>query len=90
MSYKLSFVPQTFGISFVNPKYAVSTGTPVIKEYIGAEPYGGEYVVIPKANENQVLLTQNKILSENVTVTKVPYFETSNIYGDTVYIASEV
>lgn len=68
----------------------VAFDPPVRTEYTGGEPYDGEYVVIPKANEAQTLLTRNKVLSDNVTVTKVPYYETSNIYGDTVYIASEV
>lgn len=52
--------------------------------------YEGEYTVIPKANEAQILPTRMLIMSDDLTVTKVPYFQTSNPYGDTVYIASEV
>lgn len=48
--------------------------------------YGGEYVVIPKV-EDQTLETENKVLKENVLVTAIPYFEVSNIAdGITVYI----
>lgn len=68
----------------------VAFDPPVRTEYTGGEPYEGEYVVIPKAEEAQILLTRNKVLADNVTVTRVPYFVTSNLYGDTVYIASEV
>ena len=50
----------------------------------GGEPYEGEYTVIPKANAPTVLETAGKTLS------KIPYYETSNPTGDTVYIASEV
>ncbi len=52
--------------------------------------YNGQYSVTPKANETVLLQTKNKILKDNVTVEKVPYFETSNDYGETIYIASEV
>ena len=56
----------------------------------GGEPYTGEYTVVPKANAPTVLETAGKTLSKDVTVTKIPYYETSNPTGDTVYIASEV
>ena len=57
---------------------------------IGHTPYDGEYTVIPKANAPTVLETAGKTLNKDVTVTKIPYYETSNPTGDTVYIASEV
>lgn len=55
-----------------------------------AETYEGEYVVTPKAYEEQVLETANKLMLDNVSVLRVPYFETSNTSGTTVYIANEV
>lgn len=52
--------------------------------------YSGEYEVVPSAFSNQVLSTANKVLKKDMTVLKVPYFETSNIQnGITVYIAEE-
>ena len=60
-----------------------STGyTPVI--------YDGEYEIIPKASDDVVLATKDKYLEDDVTVLRVPYYETSNLTGETVYIASEV
>lgn len=56
----------------------------------GAEVYGGTYEVIPKARQSQTLETANKLMEEDVLVFEVPYFQTSNEHGDTVYIASEV
>lgn len=53
-------------------------------------PYTGEYTVTPRARQQVVLDTQGKRMSEDVTVLKVPYYETGNLYGDTVYIAMEV
>ena len=57
---------------------------------VGGDPYQGDYVVTPKANSQTVLETRGKTMSENVTVVEIPYFETSNISGNTVYIANEV
>lgn len=56
----------------------------------GSPPYMGGYTVIPKANEPTVLETKGKRMTDDVTVTKIPYYETANPLGDTVYIAAEV
>ncbi|MBQ3321884.1 MAG: hypothetical protein IJH05_03455 [Firmicutes bacterium] len=52
-----------------------------------ADAYTGEYTVIPLAWDQQILHTEGLMMTDNVTVTEVPYFETSNQYGKTVYIA---
>ena len=53
--------------------------------------YDGAYEVTPLADEATTLLTKEKYLDSNVTVNKVPYYETSNNEGgETVYIAREV
>lgn len=58
---------------------------------IYAEIYDGAYSVHSKANEVQILPTANKQLTKNITVEKIPYFETSNLSdGITAYIGSEV
>lgn len=54
------------------------------------EQYDGPYEVTPDAHAPVILGTSNKILAEDVTVKKIPYYQTSNPSGDTVYIASEV
>lgn len=54
-------------------------------------PYTGEYDVTPKAFETQTLETAGKVLSDNIVIVEIPYFETSNpANGKTVYIAKEV
>ena len=56
-----------------------------------APVYNGEYNIIPKAYDEQVLQTKEKTLLENVTVQKVPYYEVSNSSGgNTVNIAIEI
>lgn len=57
---------------------------PTIPKYIG------EYEVTPKAYEDQILPTQDKLMTDNVTVFKVPRYDTSNLGGGlTVFIAEE-
>lgn len=54
------------------------------------ERYDGNYEVIPNAFNDKKLPTANKLLTQDVVVKKVPYYETSNIQqGITVYIAGE-
>lgn len=57
----------------------------------GLELYGGPYEVTPKAWEEQVLETEGKLMADDVTVFRVPYYETINLFdGKTAYIAEEV
>lgn len=52
--------------------------------------YEGSYNVTPKTVE-QTMLTAEKYMLENVTVRKIPYYESSNSGGgSTVYIGTEV
>ena len=52
------------------------------------DPYLGPYEVIPKAWEDQVLATNGKNMTDDVTVFEVPYDEVINPTGTTVVIAS--
>lgn len=55
----------------------------------GDSEYEGVYEIVPKVDA-QSLPTKEKYLKEDVTIHGVPYFETDNEVGTTVYIASEV
>lgn len=58
---------------------------------IGYETYEGPYEVVPMAHTMQVLDTENKLMTENVLVYEIPYWETSNPQGgNTVYIGGEL
>nr|DAL30398.1 MAG TPA_asm: hypothetical protein [Caudoviricetes sp.] len=66
-------------------------GTLSAQSVIEADIYDGEYTVHSEAHEVQTLPTANKHLVKNITVKKIPYFETSNLSdGITAYIGSEV
>lgn len=52
--------------------------------------YDGSTDVTPKANEQTVLETAEKLVLQDITVFEVPYFQVSNPQGgNTVYIATE-
>lgn len=60
----------------------------VTKEF---DAYTGDYNIVPKAFVSQTLETANKVMKENMTISEVPYWETSNeSNGKTAYIAKEV
>lgn len=80
------------GLQVKAAKVKVSPGNsgnmPIIIETY--EKYDGEYEVIPTF-EGQVLETKDKVMQNNVTVTEIPVFETSNTAGGTtVYIGKEI
>lgn len=57
----------------------------------GGDVYEGPYEVTPRAYNEVVLETMNKIMEADVTVHRVPYYETSNLFdGKTAYIAEEI
>ena len=64
------------------------TGTLSVGHGYDYETYDGEYEVVPRAFNSQTLKTANKLLMKDITVTEVPFFETSNEQdGKTIYIA---
>ena len=50
--------------------------------------YSGKYTVVPKVT-SQTLPTKEKILHENILILEIPYYETSNESGKTIYIGGE-
>ena len=67
---------------------ATLDGTINLPKVIKAERYIGNYEVTPTSSE-QSLLTKNKHMEDDVTIHKIPYYETSNLTGITVYIGGE-
>lgn len=48
-----------------------------ITEYLGGEPFDGEYIVTPKVAA-QIMPTKQKLMLDDVLVTAIPYAETQN------------
>ena len=54
------------------------------------EPYEGPYAVSSLAHEMQLYNTENKVMTENLIVLPIPYYETTNPKGGlTVYIGGD-
>lgn len=57
---------------------------------VNGEEYTGDYQITPSAHEDRTLETKGKYLNRDVTVLKIPTWETSNTSdGYTFYIANE-
>ena len=50
-----------------------------------AEPYSGNYEVSPAVG-SQTIPVRNKLMKQDLTVDPIPFYETSNPTGTTVYI----
>lgn len=57
-----------------------------IYEGMNPEKYDGEYNFTSTVEGDTVVDTKFKFLRDNITVGKIPYYETSNPTGTTVYI----
>ena len=51
--------------------------------------YAGEDTIIPSTYNDDILITKNKKLEDNITVKKIPQFEVSNDNGYTLIIGEE-
>ena len=49
----------------------VSTGSPIIREIVGGEPYEGSYTVTPTSG-TQTLPTNGKLLARDLTINPIP------------------
>ena len=60
-------------------------GDVLIGNCIDAPPYRGDYIITPKVDE-QIMATRQKVMFDDVTIKAIPYYETANVYGTTIYI----
>lgn len=90
MKLSVTFYPTRLNVSAKQDTLGIQTGSQIVREYVGGEPYEGDYIVTPRADIAVILPTTNKILHDDVTVKRIAYYETANPSGETVYIASEV
>lgn len=57
---------------------------------VEGKKYEGEYDITPSTYNDQVLATQNMVMSKDVTIRKIPQFEVSNTSnGKTLIIGEE-
>lgn len=53
------------------------------------DTYEGEYEIVSKPFKTSEIQTQGLKMRKNIVVLEIPYYETSNISGYTVYIGGE-
>lgn len=88
--FELAQCDETFIFAFEEPQINFTIEEAIIVNEGGNyDIYRGEYVVTPKAYDSTVLETKEKLMTDDVTVLEIPYYETSNESGLTVYIAGE-
>lgn len=95
MLLKVQFSESTVGVNvkFSSDSMRVDTAFADLQKVTIREdalPYTGAYDITPRIDE-QTLPTAQKLMTEDLKVKAIPYFETSNASdGETVYIGSEV
>lgn len=87
--FELAQRDETFIFTFEEPEINFTIDEAIVISGERYDVYDGEYVVTPKAHNETILETREKLMADDVTVLKIPYYETSNESGLTVYIAGE-
>ena len=64
-------------------------GSGIVKVDGSTDPFLGEYEVTPKVDAQTMPCAGKKMLKD-VDIKAIPFFETSNEAGTTVYIAAEI
>jgi len=87
--FELARRDEEFTFTFEEPEVNFTIEESIIISGETYDVYRGEYVVTPKKDQQTILETKEKLMADDVTVLKIPYYETSNESGLTVYIAGE-
>lgn len=65
------YTPQIVSVEVNSPAMGIGIGSPVARDYVDRDPYTGEYTITP-TDEEQVLITKNLRMTDNITVKAVP------------------
>lgn len=57
----------------------------IVQMPVGFEKYKGEYVITPKLDK-QIVEAKDKVMSDDITIKSIPYYEVSNTHGGTTFI----
>lgn len=76
-------------LTLINSNNNILNGIITIPPEVPVPNYEGEYTIIPKPFNDEVLQTSGFRMNNNVTVLKIPYYQTSNETGYTIYIGGE-
>lgn len=76
-------------VSIESNKNNFLSGNITIPPEVSVPNYQGEYTITPKPFNNEVLQTNGFKMKNDLTVLKIPYYQTSNETGYTIYIGGE-
>lgn len=68
-------------------EYELTNSTVINATIIDIPEYEGSYTITPLANDNVVVETKDKLCTDDITVLKIPTYQTHNESGITFYIA---
>lgn len=57
-----------------------------VEDRVVLAKYAGTYLITPLVGAAQELQTADRVLTQNLIIEEIPYYETHNEYGTTVYI----
>lgn len=83
MTGSINAVPTISGS--LNAVVMMSGSLNVVEGY-WPDTYDGEYIFTSDVHNDQEVDTSKKLMIRDITIKKIPYFETSNLSGETVYI----
>ena len=83
MTGSINAVPTISGS--LNAVVTMSGSLNVVEGY-WPDTYDGDYIFTSSTQNDQEIDTSKKLMIRDVTIKKIPYFETSNLSGETVYI----
>lgn len=72
MTLSAHFSKPSFRATFQSPKITADTKLPVQVNVVMGDKYDGDYIVTPKADEEQVLPTRGKTMEYDLTVSAIP------------------
>lgn len=87
MKISTDIVELDMDVSVLSPVVDMDVSTSIAPTTTPA--YTGDYIVIPAVHD-QILPTNGLRMTDDVTVTEIPYYETSNESGITVFIANNL
>lgn len=71
MKLTATFLPQALTVDAPGQTLRPGVGSPVVREFVNADPYAGEYELVP-GDEDQILDVEDKRMTAPLVIKAVP------------------
>ena len=71
MKLSVTFPPAAVEVSANSPAIELSTGAPVVRDYVERQPFEGEYAAVPSDKE-QIIPTKGLRMTEDFVIAPIP------------------